>query len=249
MIGAAIPTCAQSSEGNLPIIEQPKDQIESRKELDESFFEWVSSSNATAFSFILNLTMFFLTLFGFYLYHSQKKEYKLLTAIMEDFGLKQKVQTEKSKAQVEYKQLAEEKINVKNQIKEAEKDLKERLPNEAKKAYYSNTIPVVERQIFDLSNQLTGMKTDLENLEGTSKPTSPVIKEILANEIKKRLTIKSEIENTQLILAILTGSVASIGIILPFPINLLAVPLAVAVLRQCLKLYKLWKQQTAANKK
>jgi hypothetical protein len=204
--------------------------------------KWIKESPTNAFSFILNIVMFFLTLFGLYLYYSQKREYRLLQGIIVQFGLEEKIKSNVDKVASEYKELHENKNQIKNQIAEAEKDLKLRLPLEAKKAYYLNSIPVIQKQIFDLNDQLQRMHSELLKIGNDDIPTSDIIKDILSDEIRKHLLLKKELENNQIILAILTGSAAAVGIIFPYPFNLIASPIAFLVIFYSYKIFKIYRQ-------
>ena len=70
------------------------------------------------------------------------------------------------------------------------------IPLEAKKAYFRNTIPIIEEQIYDLENQLTNMTSELESLDETEPPRQTHISEILSEEIRKYLSIESEISKS-----------------------------------------------------
>jgi len=187
----------------------------------------------------MNIMAFPISVFGFYLYFQQKREYKLLFDMVSQYGLKQQLEQDTKKIEELHGKLALEKTKTEEQIREAQKDLTERLPLEAKRAYYENAIPDVQKQIFDLSQQMNRMKGELAAIED-SEIASPQIDSILSTEIKKSLSIRRDMEKAQLLLSIFTGSVAATSVLLPYPFSLLAVPLAGAALRQCYVLYRLW---------
>ena len=222
--------------------------MEGYANLFSDFISWVSSSNAAAISFGLNIVMFILTIAGILMYFQQKRQYALLFAMMEEFGIQEKLQEKGTVVREKDKELEERVNKRKRELEEAEKELKERIPQEAKRAYYENTIPVIQKQIFDLSQQLNQMTLDLRSLGETAPTNSQHIASILSEEVIKYVSLKSELEQAQSLLAAFSGGTAAVGIILPYPINLLAVPLAIGALSQSLKVYSLWRKQYHFNK-
>ncbi len=207
----------------------------------ENIITWVSGSQATAISYGLNIMMFFLTIAGFILYFNQKKQYRLLFAMMEQFELADKIKKDTSKVKKELDATT-------SRIDEAKKELNERLPQEAKRAYYENAIPAVEKQIYDLSIQLKSMTGELENVGGGTEGNSPEIDKILSEEVRNHVSVRRDLERTQGLLAICTGTTAAIGFILPFPLSLLAMPTAVIAIIQCFIMFRLWKRYYGERK-
>lgn len=210
-------------------------------EVIKVLWDWASSSTAAGVSFGLTIVMLFLAIFGFIMYFRQKREYCLLFEMLKEYELHEKIRKDKSKTAQEYKKLEQEKRETQKQIEEAYRDLKERLPMEAKRAYYENTIPVVQKQIFDLAKQLEGMTEALQACGGQVKERSLEIDTILSEEIRRHLSIRRDMERAQMLLVIFMGGAAAMGLLLPYPLSTLAIPLGVVVARQCLLLYKLWK--------
>ncbi len=199
-------------------------------EFFEAIWEWSSSSTAAKISFTLNIVMLLFTIFSFFMYFQQKREYRLLFDILKDYNLLRTVKKDKNEVFMEYQK-----------IKEMYRDLKERLPIEARRVYYENTIPILQKQIFDLKEQLDGMTEELKACGGEVKEGMVELDAILSKEIQKYMLIRRNMEREQMKLTIYMAAIASIGILFPFPFNLLAIPLGVGVLQQCLSLFRLWK--------
>ncbi|MEP1445573.1 MAG: hypothetical protein ABJK37_05595 [Paraglaciecola sp.] len=207
----------------------------------ETFITWISGSTGAGVSFALNIVMLILTIAGFLMYFQQKREYRLLSGILTEYGLKEKIETDASAVKKKKDELDSKVKSVKDQLEAAEKDLKERLPLEARKAYFENTIPVVQQQVFELSKQLENMESELSNLGGSLKNASPEIDDILSEEVKNNVSIKRDMEKARTTLAVLTGAAAAIGAIMPYPLSVLAGILAPFIIKECWSIYKLSK--------
>lgn len=207
-----------------------------------NFLKWITSSTASALSFLLNIIMFLLAIFGFISYYRQKREYALLQAVMQQYKITKKLKAQKKKAQQEVNYLQDVKDETVAELTEAKQDLKISLPLEARRVYYENSIPIIEEQIFELEKQLRNMTNDLVIINRHKGEISPVITKILSKEVKKRLTLKTNIENARTSLAVFAAIAAGVAIMVPFPFNILATPLGFVVLNQAIILYKLNKQ-------
>lgn len=209
----------------------------------EQISQWVSSSSAAAFSFWVNIVSLALAVAGFALYFSQKRQYRLLFAILEEYGIRQK-EAETAKVVKEEKSKAEEALAAtKQEIESARKELAERLPQEAKRAYLESTIPVVEQQIFDLGQRLGALRVDLSRLTSEAAPASAEIQAILANELRKHVGLRYRLDDAQSGLTVLTALAAAFGS-LPFfyDVDIWTPVFAVVgalIFMQALKLYKL----------
>ena len=79
---------------------------------------------------------------------------------------------------------------------------------EAKRAYYENTIPVVQKQIFDLAKQLEAMTEALQACGCQVKGRSLEMDTILSEEIRRHLSIRRDMERAQMLLVIFMGGAA-----------------------------------------
>ena len=203
----------------------------------ERLVHWAASSGAAATSLLINVVSLLLAIGGFYLYFDQKREYRLLFAMFEEYGLKQRI-TEQAKGAEEAKARAEQELNAaRNAINAAQADLRERIPVEARKAYYENTIPALQKQIFDLVEQLNRMQASYSELGGQSVTIAPQIERVLTQEVRRHVSIRRDMERSEAFLAIYTGTTASIGTILRYPLDLLAVPFAILALREAVRFF------------
>jgi hypothetical protein len=207
----------------------------------DGLLAWVSSSSAAATSFVLNVISLILAIVGFVLYFGQKREYKLLFGILQEYGLKEKVSADAKSAKAQHALAQEELTKAKAEIRSAQQELAERIPKEARRVYFENTIPVVHKQIFDLSQQLRQLTDEYEALGGNTSGLAPQIEEVLSEEVRKHVSVRRDMERSEAFLAILTGTTASIGIIAPFPFNWIALPFAVLALIEAFRLFRLWR--------
>jgi hypothetical protein len=173
--------------------------------------QWIASSSAAGISFGLNVVGVFLAIAGFLLYFQQKKEYRLLFGILQEFGLKEQVHDATTRVQAKHNAAKSELESVKGEIQNAQKDLKERLPAEAKRVYLESTIPIVEQQIFDLATRLGIMRKDLSTVVGAQNAASPEVERILREEVRNYVEIRREMDNGQSNLTVLTGLAAATG--------------------------------------
>lgn len=205
--------------------------------------QWIGSSAAAAVSFWANIVSLVLAVAGFALYFSQKRQYRLLFAILEEYGIRQK-EAETAKVVKEEKTQAEAALAAtKQQIEAARKELAERLPAEARKAYLESTIPAVEQQIFDLGQRLAVLRSDLLHLTASSAPVSNEIKSILSSELRKHVGLRHRLESAQSRLTVLTALAAAFGSLPYFIDGLFWLPVFAAVgvliFIQALRLYRL----------
>lgn len=204
-----------------------------------ALLSWITSSAAAGTSFIINVISFLLAMWGFQLYRGQKREYRLLFAMFQEYGLKERISAEIKDAS-ERKERVENELNAtRGAIEEAQRDLRERIPAEARKAYYEHTIPVLQKQIFDLSEQLRQMTEAYEAAGGATVTISRPIEDVLNKEVRRHVSLRRDMERTEALLAIFTGTTASIGTILKYPYDLLAVPFAILALRAAYRFFTL----------
>lgn len=203
---------------------------------------WVTSSAAAAALFLINVVSLLLAAAGFYLYFKQKREYQLIFAMFQEYNLKEKIAADAKDAE-QAKTRAEQQLKAtRHAIESAQADLVERIPNEARKAYYENTIPVLQKQIFDLSRQLEQMGEAYSSLGGSSATISPEIERVLTEEVRRHVSLRRDMERSEGFLAILTGTTASIGTVAKYPFDLLALPFAILALREAYRFLKLWRR-------
>lgn len=220
----------------------PNNLVQQQGNLIRSLLAWVTSSDAAGISFLLNVVSVIFAVVGFILYFQQKREYRLLSGILEEYGLQQRIKKATNTAKSEQSKLDQEITRRRGEIEEAKRDLNERLPTEARKAYYENAIPVLQKQIFDLEKQLESMTEELKVYEGTPSTNSPYINEILGEEIRKHLSIQRDMERVQALLAILTAITAATGSILPYPLNLFVTAfLGILILMQVYRYWRLYR--------
>lgn len=215
----------------------------------DAWFQWVSGSTASSISFALNIVMFVLAIGGFYLYIVQKREYRILFAMVEEFGVKEKLERAKTQVAEEHEKMQETLESTQKDVQTAQKELAERLPIEARRAYYENAIPAVAQQISDLKYQLDRMQGELIALGDGQEIQSPYLRGILSEEMEKHMAIRREMEKAQLLLSIFTGSAAAAGLLVPYPFNLISIPLAIGIVRQCLILLRLWRTYYSSKSK
>lgn len=223
-------------QSNTTVSSSPSQQ---QGEFLKDLLAWVASSNAAGISFLINVISLILAIAGFLLYFQQKKESRLLSGILEEFNVKQRISKATDSAKSEKSKLDEQIANSRDQIKEAKRDLTERLPAEARRAYYENAIPVIQKQIYDLEKQLESMDEEIKKYEGTPSTASPHINEILGEEIRKHLSTQRDMDRSQSLLAILTAIAAAAGALLPHPLSVFtAIILGFLILKEA---YQYWR--------
>ncbi len=211
-------------------------------DLLNNLLDWVTSSDAAGISFLINVISFLLAVAGFLLYFQQKREYRLLSGILEEYGLQKRIRKATKSAKSEQLKLDQEINRRRNEIEEAKRDLSERLPAEARKAYYENSIPVIQKQIYDLEKQLESMFEELKACEETPSTVSPHINEILGEEIRKNLSLQRDMEQVRVLLTIFTALTAAVGVLLPYPLNIgIAFILGVVIVRQAYRYWRLYR--------
>lgn len=216
--------------------------------------QWATGSTAAGVSFAINVIALGLTVWSFWMYFGQKREYRLLFGMLQEFDVEQKLKAAKSRAEQDHERAKEELQKAKQSIQVAEAELKEKLPLAARRAYYENTIPVLQQQIYDLSEQLRTMQAGLGEVASVGDLKSPEITQILTDEIQQFLLIRQQIERGQTLLSVYSAGAAAVSILFPYPLSLLAIPLGAAIAFEGAKLYRLskryylWRHGTAAPK-
>lgn len=199
-----------------------------------TFIQWVTASTGAGISFGLNILMLVLTVVSFVLYLRQKAQYRLFFAMIQEYDVKGRLEKDTAKAKQERERTVSE-------LQAAQRDLRERLPVEAKRAYFENMIPVVQYQIFELHKQLQRMTAELDGLGGRVELSAQPIQQILSEQVRKHVAVRRSLDSSLALLAALTGGTAAVGFVVPRPFNLAATPLAILALLVCTRTLRLWR--------
>ena len=203
----------------------------------DSFIQWVNGPTATAISFAINLI-------GIILYFHQRRENKNLSLIVNDYEIKEKLSNDKRRMEEEYGNEKKKKENLEQDLNY----LEESLPIEAKRAYIKNTIPIIQKEIFDLSNQLNKMVNEQKELGDSPHRVSLETASILSDEVKRHLGVRARIENTQILLSVFVGTTATLSFFLISANRYFIIPFLLLTAYFSTKLLLLWRVQYIENK-
>jgi hypothetical protein len=171
---------------------------------------------------------------AFYLFG--RREQASLRRLLFAFDLKTKIEAEAGEL-LEQKKSAEKELRTLSRYAEV---LKRRIPSEARAAFFRNSIPEIDRQIFELTSQRDYMAAELRKLGATS-PEMTTIRQELDSEMTRRLVARTRFERSQTTLAILAAIIAAIGSLIPWPLSgPLASMVAVGMASSINNLLKAW---------
>jgi len=209
--------------------------------LFDSIIKWIAGSTGAAVSFGLNVISLIFAVWGFWMYFAQKREYRLLFGMLQQFEVEKKLEAQKTQVEQEHQAAKERLKQASEDIKEAERELHDLIPLAAKRAYYEHTIPEVQKQVNDLEIQLQAMYKALAQCGGNSSLKSPELSKVLSEEVRRHVRIARDMERSRTLLSVYTAAVAATSILLPYPASFFAIPIGVLVGREAWRLYQLSK--------
>ncbi len=183
-----------------------------------SFVDFVLSPSGATIAWLAALASLLLALVPLALGLANRKRDAAVKEILDKFNASEQIAVE-AKTLEEKKQSAQEEFrDIEKQISAFQSDIKVQLPKEARKAFYSTSIPLIDEQLQELIDRRARMVDGLLKL---GEPTLGLkaTEEILAEEIRTRLLARKELERNQTFLSIATAMSASALYVTPFPFN------------------------------
>lgn len=190
---------------------------------DPTLLGFFQSPVGIAISWIGTIGSAILAIVSLLLFFREKRQSKLIAELVTRFEMAQQVAKAAESAAARKDKLEAGVRTAGDELEALRKDIEEKIPDQARAAFFRVAIPEIENQIVYLDAQRRDMLHNLAALNETP-PNTDAIREILKSEIDSRVTSRRKLDESQALLSILTGITASLSAL--YFINFIAVPVS-----------------------
>lgn len=139
---------------------------------------------------------------------SQRREARLLKEVLEQFHLKETLKKETEAVTASKADIESNLAKRQTELDALTLEISEKIPKQARAAFYATAIPEIEAQILALSEQREIMNTALSKLN-VAPVDNQKIKRILDEEISSSIRARRSLEEKQTMLSIVSGFAAA----------------------------------------